>query len=43
MDVQEAGLRKVGADNAGEQFVLGRGLLFAQRAAAVALSGGTRG
>jgi acyl-CoA dehydrogenase len=37
MEVQEAGLRKVDADKAGEQFVLGRGLLFAQRAAAVAL------
>jgi acyl-CoA dehydrogenase len=37
MNGQEAGLRKVGAGNIGEQFGLERGVLFAQRAAAVAL------
>ncbi len=36
MEVQEAGLRN-GRGKAGEQFVPGRGLLFAERAAAVAL------
>ncbi len=36
MNAQESGLRKAAAGNIGEPFALGRGVLFAQRTAAVA-------